>query len=135
MAWTRAVFLSFRTGGAAMPEKMLMADGFLLLSSAQVVSLLIEYHGAMKRTDPVLEPAMPPPSEEWKWLSPTEEAIVSAASATEWKSTDRLIADARLPRDHDLPGILRNMIERNILESQPGRGYRLKNPPCQGQAP
>jgi hypothetical protein len=81
------------------------------------------------RETAALEAPMPPANPDWLWLSPTEEAIVRVASATEWKPAARLAEEAGLPPDRDLNAILRNMVERKVLESLPGRGFRLKDPP------
>jgi hypothetical protein len=89
---------------------------------------LADADGANEESETIsLVPPMPAPNPDWKWLSPTEEAILRAASATDWKKKEDIAKAAGLPCDRDFEAILRNMIERNMLESAPGRGFRLKS--------
>lgn len=91
-------------------------------------AFMIPSPGANEENDPQsFEPPMPAPNPAWKWLSPTEEALLRAVRPSpEWKTAEILASEAGLPCDRDLKAILRNMVDRNLLESMTGRGYCLK---------
>jgi hypothetical protein len=80
-----------------------------------------------ERTPP--PPAPPEASSNWLWLSFAEQRVVAALRGrTEGWTTAEKIADAAgrdTGADADYRSILRNMVERGILLSSQGRGYRL----------
>ena len=78
-----------------------------------------------------MEPPVAAPNEHWQWLSPIEKAVLAffGNDTKSWKSSEEIAANVQLVNTRDLLGILRNMAERNILETSPGKGFRLKNPP------
>jgi hypothetical protein len=88
-----------------------------------------EAPASASRASAMLTPPMPPSNESWLWLSPTEKAIIASASEVNWMTGQNLALAANLPWERDLGAILRNLVERCILESSNGKGYRLLNPP------
>lgn len=71
--------------------------------------------------------------EDAKWLSPEEEQILGAAPCDAWKTAKDISAATGLP-ERDLASLLRNLVARNFLESQPGKGYRARVRPPQNGA-
>ncbi len=69
----------------------------------------------------------PASCEHWLWLTPTERAILDCFGddTQTWKSSECIGAVVNLVNNRDLSAILRNMVERNILEAKAGRGFRL----------
>jgi hypothetical protein len=74
-------------------------------------------------------PPSAPPEDDvpWLWLSPAEEAVVRAlrGQAGEWVTSGQLAREADRELDGGFKGMLRNMVDRAILKSSQGRGYRL----------
>jgi hypothetical protein len=76
----------------------------------------------------VVQTPRPPPSlpPDARFLSQVEEKILGVVRSDSW-TTAREIADkANVAFDKDLGGILRNMVDRGLLASCTGRGYRLR---------
>ena len=78
-----------------------------------------------------LEPPVAAPNEHWQWLSPVEKAVVKTflSAGDPWRSCEAIAEQVTFVNVRDLGVILRNMADRDILESKQGRGFRLKNPP------
>ena len=87
----------------------------------------IQVSGAPPAGELFTPTAPPAGGEAWLWLSPTEKAILGVAD-DRWQPAEQIAALAGIPFSGELKPILRNMVERNILESASGRGYRLAQP-------
>jgi hypothetical protein len=75
---------------------------------------------------PSLRGESPEAGRAWLWLSPLERRILDALAGRGWttsKALARLVAESN---SGDLRAILRNLTERLILDSSPGKGYRVK---------
>lgn len=59
------------------------------------------------------------------WLSPLERRIVEALSSGEWMPTRQIAQAIGEDGDGDIRAILRNLVERQILESLTAKGFRL----------
>ena len=78
-----------------------------------------------------MEPPVAAPNEHWQWLSQAEKAVIKAflREGDPWRSCEAIAEHVTFLNARDLAVILRNMVDRDILESRQGRGFRLKNPP------
>lgn len=69
----------------------------------------------------------------WAMLSSAEDAVVKAfdklGGQSAWTKSADVAKLAGLDDNSALRVLLHNMMERGILESSPGRGYRLRLPP------
>jgi hypothetical protein len=76
---------------------------------------------------------IPPDS---RWLSPLSERIVVVLTGAGWLTADEIGAKLERAPDSRFRGILWDMVERNILESDNRKGYRLRPVPGEphGQA-
>jgi hypothetical protein len=89
------------------------------------------YHEMHAPTAPEYD--CPPPDEgppeggaAWLWLSPAEEAVVRALRGrNEWVTSNALAESADRELDAGFKGVLRNLVDRGVLRSSQGRGYRL----------
>lgn len=102
------------------------------LDSIDLLLTLLSEAGGCVLPRPPTTPVGPPPmeiSDAARWLSPTEELLVRAASAAEWRTAAQLCEAAGLLKDGDVPSTMRvllaNLAERHVLESHPRQGYRL----------
>jgi hypothetical protein len=68
----------------------------------------------------------------WRWLSPDAEKVVEALGRSGgWLTADELARAAGEGRaTHEFRGMLRDLMERGIIESAQGRGYRLTGVPA-----
>lgn len=60
------------------------------------------------------------------WLSPLETKILTALAGGDWLATKVIAERAGEDPDGDIRAILRNMVERGILESTQPKGFRIK---------
>jgi hypothetical protein len=60
-----------------------------------------------------------------RFFSPLEEQILSALSKGGWLSSNQLAEALKLADSEKLKSILTNLVDREVIESMPGRGYRL----------
>lgn len=68
-----------------------------------------------------IEPAAP----RGRWLSPLEERILVALEGGEWRSSGALASLVGCDEPERLKPILTNLVDRELLESAPGKGYKL----------
>ncbi len=77
---------------------------------------------------PMTQPGTPPPTSAPHgalWLSPVCEKILAFLTSGDWVSSQK-IAEAVGEDCNDLfKGRLADMVDRGILESAPGKGYRM----------
>jgi hypothetical protein len=69
----------------------------------------------------------------WKPFSEAEERLLRVASTEHWQSASTLAEKARVRAGNDLLPILRGLVDKGMLESSTGKGFRLKAPP-EGQS-
>lgn len=76
---------------------------------------------------PTVHPITPPAPTpgRGRWLSPLEEKVLSVLTGKDWTPAERVAALVGESNGGDLRAVLRNMVERELLESAPSRGYRL----------
>jgi hypothetical protein len=60
-----------------------------------------------------------------RWLSPIEESIVQALSSGGWSASPQIAKVLQITDLERLKVVLTNLVDRGILESVPGKGYRL----------
>lgn len=58
--------------------------------------------------------------------SPLELQILQALPYRSWATQKTVLAALRMRPDSDVPALMRNLVERGALESQPGIGYYRK---------
>lgn len=77
---------------------------------------------------PVVQTPKPPPSlpPDVRFLSQVEEKILGVVRSDGWTTASKIAEKANVAFDKDLGGILRNMVDRGLLASCTGRGYRLR---------
>jgi hypothetical protein len=77
-----------------------------------------------------LPPPTPAPCSHWLWLSPIEAEVIQflEQNPREWMTCERIASAVSPISGRDLGCVMRNMADRNILESQTGKGYRLAKP-------
>lgn len=111
---------SLRTLSGVLPVTITISNG---------LTVTISTTAAVQTTSNVADatPSLPTPGSnnaDWKWLSANEEAFVRAATR-DWQTLSQLLEKAGIEDSRDLSAILRNLVQRRILESAPSRGYRL----------
>jgi hypothetical protein len=62
----------------------------------------------------------------WLFFSSREKGIVSACHADGWMTAEQISAALGESPTTELRAVLRNLVERQVLESATSRGYRLK---------
>ncbi len=78
-------------------------------------------------------PAMPLPC---RGLSPIEDAILKALTTAEpgvWVTAETLARDTKQRKSTSFTDILANLAEAGVVESTPGRGYRLPVSPTNSE--
>ncbi len=78
-------------------------------------------------------PAMPLPC---RGLSPLEDVILKALAAAEpgvWVTAETLARDTKQRKSTSFTDILANLAEAGVVESTPGRGYRLPVSPTNSE--
>jgi hypothetical protein len=80
-----------------------------------------------RRNGPPAPPDFPPGA---LWLSPAEAALLAAATGS-WQGREALTELSGVARDglattHDVGAILRNLVDRGLLEGEVGKGFRLR---------
>jgi hypothetical protein len=61
----------------------------------------------------------------WAWFSAVEQAIVGALQGGAWRTTADLAQDAGESANGRIRGILTNLVDRHVLESDRNKGFRL----------
>lgn len=61
-----------------------------------------------------------------RWLSPLEERIFAALNGRGWTTASELCRLLGESDTGDIRAVIRNLVERDILDSAPSRGYRHK---------
>jgi len=80
--------------------------------------------------DPAADSGKPlGPRPGWRRLSRLEERIMGAARAAEWLPGPKLAEAAGEDCTDAFKAICANLVEAGLLESAPGRGYRLAGSP------
>lgn len=59
------------------------------------------------------------------WLSPLEAKILTALAGGDWLASPRIAEAAGEDCSDAFKAVCSNLVERKLLESAPGRGYRL----------
>lgn len=89
-----------------------------------------------RASHPMTQPSAPKPPDlthNALWLSPNETKIVEAlAKAGDWTSSQKIADAAGLDCNESFKAVCGNLVDRQILESAPGRGYRLARRADQG---
>jgi hypothetical protein len=118
------------------PRERILRDGAAILGQMGAEALNIKvkitgagstviFEGEVPTGTLDAEPTAPVDApRHWKWLSATEAAIVAVAGDA-YVPAEQLAGKAGLVKSSELMPILRNLVERNVLESAQGRGYRL----------
>ncbi len=82
-----------------------------------------------------MAPPMDAP-QHWRWLSPVEQLIVDALRAAGgWLTTADIARQTQEAPAGRIRGILTNLVDRGILESDRNRGFRLNLPPHAAEGP
>lgn len=129
-----------------LPVDLLLADAALALGHLVPLApvIIVDIQSGRHRLHFEGEPprARPNPSEkqpmplpngappQWRFFSPAEEALIAVASE-HWQTRDELAEKSGVVRDglaseSDVKAILRNLCERGVMESEQGRGFRLR---------